>query len=306
MKRYQSGTKHHSNAKKYHSDAQRQPDTQHQPNFDGVFAWVEGIASPPMPFSKGRWIQMAWPWICAAAIAGISFELAKFFILEARRRVYNHNRNLIYAAKQQQRKFPRKNQLWRTKSLNKTKPQGRERWKVPLPVPPNFIEDLSDQWSRVRDSLEDMLKFGEMLIELEDYVDNSFVFLGDTIVGRKPGMKGFLKEHCPHIGYKSAMQCRTLALKSKEVETKENITEVCKKCTSSQALTKRFDSRLKVEHHRLRYRRHRTHFNASGNSRFSIASLREQARFVLGQFTPRQRKTYVQSLQKLVSRLAEL
>ena len=284
----------------------------YQPDIDGVLERVDSFFAPFEPYSKGRLLQLMWPWMLIAALTGVSFELAKFVILESRRHLYNRNRKRAYrhardlAGAQAGRtsKFPRKNQLWRTKSLNSAKPQGRERRKALLPVPPLFVEGLRNQWEKVHDSSGEMLRFGEMLVELDDYVDNSFVFKGDSIVSRKPGIKGFLQEHCPHIGYKTAMRYRTLALKAKEVETREKLAEFCKKCDSAQALARRLDSHLGVEHRRLRYRRRRKHRNASANSQSSLATLRDQARLVLGQLAPAQRKAYVGSLQKLVYELA--
>jgi len=66
-----------------------------------------------------------------------------------------------------------------------------------------------------------MLRFGEMLIALEATVDSSLIYARDpvdghaVIVGRQPGIRGWLREHCPHIGYKTAMRYKSIAEKAR-------------------------------------------------------------------------------------------
>lgn len=87
--------------------------------------------------------------------------------------------------------------------------------------PPPSPEDLLAQWHRTRDSVEDMLRFGAMLLDLEPVVDNGLVIDHEDgcgrIRGRKPGIKGWLADHCPQIGYKTAMRYKSLAQKAREV-----------------------------------------------------------------------------------------
>ena len=84
-------------------------------------------------------------------------------------------------------------------------------------MPVGFGEEVCRQWDKVRDSLEEMVRFGELMVELEDYVDNAYIFNGaGKIIAREPGMKRFLAVNCPHIGYKMAMRYRILAMKARE------------------------------------------------------------------------------------------
>jgi hypothetical protein len=87
--------------------------------------------------------------------------------------------------------------------------------------PPPSLESLLAQWHKTRDSVEDMLRFGAMLLDLEPAVDNGLVIDEEDgrghIRGRKPGIKGWLADHCPQIGYKTAMRYKSLALKAREV-----------------------------------------------------------------------------------------
>jgi len=80
-------------------------------------------------------------------------------------------------------------------------------------------EEVARQWDRSHDSLGEMVRFGLMLLEVEEVVDSSIIMGEDAdgvpvIVGRNPGVRGWLAEHCPHIGYKTAMRYKSLARKS--------------------------------------------------------------------------------------------
>lgn len=87
--------------------------------------------------------------------------------------------------------------------------------------PPPSPEDLLAQWNKTRDSIEDMLRFGAMLLDLEPSVDSGLVIDHEDgcghIRGRKPGIKGWLADHSPQIGYKTAMRYKALAQKAREV-----------------------------------------------------------------------------------------
>ena len=70
------------------------------------------------------------------------------------------------------------------------------------------------QWEKLRarrDPLE-ALRFGAMLLNVSQYVDCSPIYgRGKHIVARKPGLKGWLREHCREISYVTAMSYRKLA-----------------------------------------------------------------------------------------------
>ena len=87
--------------------------------------------------------------------------------------------------------------------------------------PPPSPEALLAQWHKTRDSVEDVLRFGAMLLDLEPAVDNGLVIDYEDgsghIRGRKPGVKGWLADHCPQIGYKTAMRYKALARKAREI-----------------------------------------------------------------------------------------
>ena len=80
-------------------------------------------------------------------------------------------------------------------------------------------EEVARQWDRTHDSIGEMIRFGLMMLEIEAVTDSSLIMGEDAdgtpvIVGRNPGVRGWLTEHCPHIGYKTAMRYKSLARKS--------------------------------------------------------------------------------------------
>jgi len=163
----------------------------------------------------GAIMTAMWPVVLLAAVSGLAFELVKWVVSDVRRHVYNGNRNRKYVeGKRAEGKKVHKNMTWRTERIGRLKNSRG----IPLPTPPGFAEDLCRQWDKVRDSTEEMIRFGEMVVELEDYVDNAFIFNGaGEIIGRHPGVKGFLNMECPHIGYVTAIRYRILAMKAREV-----------------------------------------------------------------------------------------
>jgi len=233
-------------------------------------------------------LQSAWPLILAAALAGILLDLMIAALREIRRRLYNRNRNLVYAKK------------------NKWRKKRQPRYKIPRPLPPSFKEGLCQQWDKVHDSLDEMLKFGEMMIELDDYVDNSFVFDDKGgIISRFPGIKGFLKEHCPHIPYKTSMRYRILAMKARQVAEGNDgeLPKIRKECTTICALTQKFDANLEVKHKRLKHKKRRKHLCRLNPNSASLF-LREQARADLRRIHSSQHQDYIASLQETVRRLS--
>jgi len=236
-----------------------------------------------------------WPIFLLAAVSGVAFDLVKWVISNIRRHVYNRNRNRKYAETKHEKKKVYKNMTWRKKSPRK--PMNRVR---PSP-PPLFAKDLCRQWDKVHDSLEEMIRFGEMMIELEDYVDNSFIFdhKGD-IVGRHPGIKGFLAEECPHIGYKTAMRYRILAMKAQETGSKIH-TQCCTVCE----LEKKFDTALGVPHRCLEnpcldQRRKKRNRSPQG----AIYSIREVARSATGKLDAPRRQRVVAALLEIARELS--
>jgi hypothetical protein len=115
----------------------------------------------------------------------------------------------------------RKRQQKRLASLRHQSEERRRIRKARSLNPPPSPADLLAQWHKTRDSVEDVLRFGAMLLDLEPAVDNGLVIDHEDgcgrIRGRKPGIKGWLADHCPQIGYKTAMRYKALAQKAREV-----------------------------------------------------------------------------------------
>jgi len=83
------------------------------------------------------------------------------------------------------------------------------------------VTQVTGEWARAHGSDEGRVKFGLLLLEAEEAVDNSIImgedrFGNHVIVGRRSGLKGWLAEHCPHIGYKTAMRYKALAKRALE------------------------------------------------------------------------------------------
>ncbi len=115
----------------------------------------------------------------------------------------------------------RKRQQKRLAGLRYQSEQRRRIRKARSLNPPPSPEELLAQWHKTRDSVEDALRFGAMLLDLEPAVDNGLVIDHEEgcgrIRGRKPGIKGWLADHCPQIGYKTAMRYKAFAQKAREI-----------------------------------------------------------------------------------------
>jgi len=243
-----------------------------------------------------------WPIVLLAVVSGLVFELVKWGISDVRRHIYNRNRNRKYAEGKSKEKEGRKNMTWR-KELPK-KPHD----KVPLPVPPGFAGDLCRQWDKSRDSSEEMVRFGEMMVELEDYVDNAFIFdaKGD-IVGRHPGIKGFLDEYCSRIRYKTAMRYRILAMKAREAALRKKGSAAGEhaRCRTIRELEGKLDTFLKVAHCRVE-KLQKKHFRRRGghDPQSAIFSIREAAHSAIGERDAPNRQRIVEALLELARELS--
>ena len=147
--------------------------------------------------------------------------------------------------------------------LEKLKQQSRERHRIkkriatrPCPTP----EEVGAQWDKSHDSLREMINFGLLLLDVEPYVDNSLIFATDDagrriiaggkaiIIGRNPGLKGWLAEHCPHIGYVTAIRYKSLAEKSQKIK---NPAKTIGKSTSAFHLREAIYKELGILHYKL-------------------------------------------------------
>ena len=85
--------------------------------------------------------------------------------------------------------------------------------RVSIHAPPT-PERLRKAWAESRDSLEGKLLLGSLLSDIEPVVDRSYIRSEDgTIIGRQPGIKGWLSLNCPDLlpHYKALMSYKALA-----------------------------------------------------------------------------------------------
>ena len=81
-------------------------------------------------------------------------------------------------------------------------------------------EAILEAWNHRKDSHEAAIRFGSMMEDLECYLDNSLRRDEDgIIVGRNPGIKGWLCDNIPEIyeKYTTAMRYKAAAKKLKQV-----------------------------------------------------------------------------------------
>jgi len=79
---------------------------------------------------------------------------------------------------------------------------------------------ILEAWNRRKDSHEAAIRFGSMLEDLECYIDNSLRRSEDgVIIGRNPGIKGWLCDYLPEIyeKYTTVMRYKAAAKKLKQV-----------------------------------------------------------------------------------------
>ena len=81
-------------------------------------------------------------------------------------------------------------------------------------------EQVLDAWIHVKDSHEATIRFGSMLEDLECYLDNSLRRNENgVIVGRNPGIKGWLQENIPALAlrYTTVMRYKAAAKKLRQI-----------------------------------------------------------------------------------------
>ena len=80
--------------------------------------------------------------------------------------------------------------------------------------------EILDAWTKVKDSPEALLRFGSLMEDLECYVDNSLRRTEDgVIIGRRPGIKGWLQLEIPalYLKYKTVMAYKAAAKRMRQV-----------------------------------------------------------------------------------------
>lgn len=81
-------------------------------------------------------------------------------------------------------------------------------------------QEIIEKWNKHKNSYEDMLRFGSALCDLDAYVDNSLIRNENgEIIGRQPGVKGWLRTYCPEVAahYSRAMRCKAMAIRFKQL-----------------------------------------------------------------------------------------
>ena len=91
----------------------------------------------------------------------------------------------------------------------------RRRTENPCPT----REAILDAWARAREGREAMLRFGSLLEDLECYVDHELRIANRRIVGRAPGIKGWLRENVPALAlrYTTVMRYKAAAKKLRQI-----------------------------------------------------------------------------------------
>ena len=91
----------------------------------------------------------------------------------------------------------------------------RRRTESPCPT----REAILDAWTHAREGREAMLRFGSLLEDLACYVDHGLRLADGRIVGRAPGIKGWLLENVPALAlrYTTVMRYKAAAKKLRQV-----------------------------------------------------------------------------------------
>ncbi len=141
-----------------------------------------------------------------AATGGILLEIFRPLILAAHRRALDHARS----------------ELRRTPTENPYKHKKFESFN-----PPPSPEALLELWIHRKDSRETALAFGSALNDLEATIDNRSISTGPNCWrGRRPGLKGWLRENCPDVAahYDVALRLKRIA---QHLRDASEITDPC-------------------------------------------------------------------------------
>ena len=110
--------------------------------------------------------------------------------------------------------YERENERRRTLAAERRRIR-RRRTENPCPT----REAILDAWTHVREGREAMLRFGSLLEDLECYVDHELRIADGRIVGRAPGIKGWLRENVPALAlrYTTVMRYKAAAKKLRQI-----------------------------------------------------------------------------------------
>ena len=135
--------------------------------------------------------------------------------LDARRRACSRRVAKLKAAKRRPRYYAAENERRRALAAERRKIRARTTTNA-CPKSKAILE----AWNHRKDSHEAAIRFGSLLEDLECYLDNSLMRNEDgVIIGRNPGIKGWLFENIPEISghYTTAMRYKAAAKKLKQV-----------------------------------------------------------------------------------------
>ena len=135
--------------------------------------------------------------------------------LDARRRDCSRRVAKLKAAKRRPRYYAAENERRRALAAERRKIRARTTTNA-CPT----RESILDAWNRRKDSHEAAIRFGSLLEDLECYLDNSLRRdENGVIVGRNPGIKGWLCDNLPEVldKYTTAMRYKAAAKKLKQV-----------------------------------------------------------------------------------------
>ena len=135
--------------------------------------------------------------------------------LNVRYRHYSRRVARLKAAERRPKYYAAENERRRSLAVERRRIRART---TTSPCPTR--EAVLEAWNRRRDSHEAAVRFGSMLEDLECYLDNSLRRDEDgVIVGRNPGIKGWLRENLPEVmdKYTTAMRYKAAAKKLKQI-----------------------------------------------------------------------------------------
>ena len=79
-------------------------------------------------------------------------------------------------------------------------------------------EELLEAFGKAKDSVENMIRFGSLIEDLECYVDNTPYFKNGHLVGRRGGIRRYLEREIPELyaRYKTVMKYKALSRKFRQ------------------------------------------------------------------------------------------
>lgn len=147
-------------------------------------------------------------------IAGLMLEVAWAGITALR---HEATRQIERAKHEAMRPFYYKHEKSRRQAMAAERRRIRMRHTLnPCPTK----EQILDAWTKVKESPKALLRFGSLMEDLECYVDNSLRRTEDgVIIGRRPGIKGWLQTEIPalYLKYTTVMAYKAAAKRMRQI-----------------------------------------------------------------------------------------